>query len=129
MISIFHKEATGVECHSSTHKTNNHWFLSFCSNDRVQICDSINSTLIETSKKSIQVLYGNFSRDNANVMVTFSPVQNQQDGHNCAVFAVAFAVEILDCKSPIGAVFHVPQLRNHLIYCLKSGALTPFPKI
>ena len=71
----------------------------------------------------------NFSRDNANVMVTFLPVQKQQDFHNWGLFAVAFAAEIFHGKSPIDAVFHVPQLRNHLIYSLKSGALTPFPKI
>ena len=62
-------------------------------------------------------------------MVTFFPVYKQQDGHNCRLFAVAFAAEILDGKSPIDAVFHVCQLRNHIIYYLESGALTPFPKI
>ena len=62
-------------------------------------------------------------------MVTFWPVQKQQDRHNCGVFAVAFAAKILDRKSPIGAVFHVPQHRNHLIYCLESGYLGLYPKI
>ena len=33
---------------------------------------------------------------NANVMVTFLPVQKQQDGHNFGLFTVAFAAEILD---------------------------------
>ena len=50
----------------------NHWFLRFCSNGGDQICDSFNSTLTQTLKKSIQVFYRNFPRDNANVMVTFS---------------------------------------------------------
>ena len=68
-------------------------------------------------------------RDNANVMVTFLSIQKQQDGLNYGLFAVAFAAEIIDYKSTKDAVFHVPQLRNHLIYCLESGALTPFPKI
>ena len=66
---------------------------------------------------------------NANVMVTFLPVQKQQDGHNFGLFTVAFAAEILDGKPLIDAVFNVPQLRNHLIYCLESGDLTPFPKV
>ena len=59
----------------------------------------------------------------------FLPVQRQQNGYNCGLFAVAFAAEILGSKSPIDAVFNVPQLRDHLIYCLESGTLTPFPKI
>ena len=43
------------------HDGNNHWFLSFFSNGRVQIYESLQSTLTQTSKKSIQVLYRNFS--------------------------------------------------------------------
>ena len=62
-------------------------------------------------------------------MITFLPLLKQQDCHNCGLFAVIFAAEILDGKPPIDAVFHVPQLRNHIIYCLESGALTTFPKI
>ena len=85
--------------------------------------------MTQASKKSIQALYRNFTRDNPNVMVTFLLVQKQQDTHNYGLFTVAFAAEILDGKSPIDAVFHVCQLRNHIIYYLESGALTPFPKI
>ena len=95
---------------------------------RVQICNSLNSTFTQTLKKSIQVLYRNFSRDNANVMVTFLPAQKQQDGHNCGLFSVAFATEVLDSKSLIDTVFHVPQLHDHLIYCTESEAFTSFPK-
>ena len=64
-----------------------------------------------------------------NMMVTVLPVKKQQDNHNCGHFAVAFDIEILDSKSQIDAVFHVPQLRNQLTHCLESGALAPFPKI
>ena len=109
----------------------NHWFLSFCSNSRVQVCDSLNSTLTRTSRKSIQSLYKNVGQkhDSGNVRVTFLPVQKQPDGHNCGLFAVAFAAEILAGKSPIEAVFDEAQMRDHLIFCLEEGALTPFPKV
>ena len=80
-------------------------------------------------KKSIQALHRNFSRDNTNLTLTFLPVEKQQDGHNCCLFGVAFTVEILEGKSPIDAVFHVPQPCSQLIYCLESGTLRPFPKI
>ena len=62
-------------------------------------------------------------------MVTFFPAQKQQDGHNGGLFAVAFAAEVLDSKSLIDTVFHVPQLHDHLIYCTECEVLTPFPKI
>ena len=61
--------------------------------------------------------------------LTFLSVQKQPDGHNCGLFAVAFAAEILAGKSPIEAVFDVAQMRDHLIFCLEQGALTPFPKV
>ena len=70
-------------------------------------------------------MYRNFFRDNENMMVTFLHAQKQQDGLNCG----HSAAEILDSKSTTDAVFRVPQLRNHLIYCLESGVLTNFPKI
>ena len=111
------------------HDGNNHSFLSFSSNDCVQACGSLNSALTQTLKTSSQALYRHFSPDNANVMVTFLSVQKKQDHHNYDLFAVAFAAETLDSKSPIDTVFHVPQPRNHLAYCLECGALTPFPKI
>ena len=48
-------------------------------------------------------------------MVTFLPGlrgnfcgQKQQDGDNCDLFAMTFPAQILDNKSPICAVFHVP---------------------
>ena len=108
---------------------NNHQFLSFCLNGHVQLCDNLNSTLTQASKKSIQALYRNFTRDNPNVMVTFLLVQKQQDTHNYGLFTVAFAAEILDGKSPIDAVFHVPQLLNHLLNCLALREKCPYSEL
>ena len=113
------------------HNGINHWFLSFCSNSRVQICDGLNSTLTRTSRKSIQSLNKNVGQknDSGNVRVTFLSVQKQPDGHNCGLFPVAFAAEIFAGKSPIEAAFDVDQMRDHLIFCSEQGALTPFPKV
>ena len=113
------------------HNGINHWFLSFCSNSRVQVCDSLNSTLTRTSRKSIQSLYKNVGQknDSGNVRITFLHVQKKPDGQNCGLFAVAFAAEILAGKSPIEAVFYVAQMRDHLIFCLEQGALTPIRQL
>ena len=81
------------------HDSNNHWFLIFCSNARVQICNSVNPSLTQTSKKPIQ-----------------------QDGHSCSLFAMEVTAEMFGSKSSTDAVFHVPQLRNHLTCCLESAA-------
>ena len=111
------------------HDGANHWFLSFCSNARVQICDSLRSSLTRSSRKSIQSLYKHFLADGGKQIITFLPVQKQPDGHNCGPFAIAFAAEILDGSSPSEAVFAVQEMRRHLITCLEMQRLTPFPKV
>ena len=72
------------------HDGSNHWFLSFCSNGRVQICDSLRSSLTPSSRKSIRSLYKNYV-PNGGERMTFLPVQKQPDGYNCGAFAIAYA--------------------------------------
>ena len=76
------------------------WFLSFCSNGRVQVCDSLRSGLTRSSRKSIRSLYKHYVADDGEQIVTFLPLQKQPDGHNCGPFAIAYAAEILDEHSP-----------------------------
>lgn len=66
--------------------------------------------------------------ENGKVNPIFLPVQQQPDGFNCGVFAIAFAAEILDGQSPIEASFDVAKMRDHLILCLEQETLHPFPK-
>ena len=112
------------------HDGSNHWFLSFCSNGRVQICDSLNAKLNRVSSKCVQALYKIFVDCwSGRVLVSFLPVQKQTDSCNCGPFAVAFAAEILDAKSPIEARFDVKKMRGHLRSCLIKKQLDPFPKV
>ena len=48
------------------HDGANHWFLSFCSNGRVQVCDSLRSSLTRSSRKSIRSLYKHYIADGEN---------------------------------------------------------------
>ena len=105
----------------------NHWFLSFCSNGRVQVCDSLNTILIRSSRKSIRLLCKHYFAGDE--VISFLPVQRQSDGYNCGIFAIAFAAEILDGKSPSEAIFSVDEMRGHLILCLEMQKLSPFPKL
>ena len=61
--------------------------------------------------------------------MTFLPVQKQSDGYNCGPFAIAYAAEVLDGKSPIDARFDVSKMRDHVMLCLENKVLTPFPKV
>ena len=108
---------------------NHYWFLSFCSNERVQVCDSLRSSLTRSSEKSIRSLYKHYVADGGEQIVTFLPVQKQPDGQNWGPFAIAYAAEILDRRSPSEAVFDVNKMREHLITSLDMQRLTPFPKV
>ena len=45
------------------------------------------------------------------------------------LFAIAFAADIFDGKSPSEAIFSVDEMRGHLISCLETQKLSPFPKV
>ena len=110
------------------HDGANPWFLNFCSNRRVQVCDSLRSSLTRSSRKSIRSLYKYYVADGGEQTVAFLPVQKQPYGHNCGPFAIAYAAEILDERSPSEAVFDVNKMREHLITCLEMQSLIRFLK-
>ena len=111
------------------HDGSSHWILTFCSNGRVQTCDSLKTSLSRVNEKCVHALYKNFVNDSGKLIVSFLPVQKQPDGYNCGPFAIAFAAEILDGKSPMEAHFDVTKMRRHLITCLKNQRLSSFPKV
>ena len=76
----------------------------------------------------MKALYILFLDIRGKMRVTFLPVQRQDDGSNCGAFAIAFAAEILDGKSPMSAHFDVGAMGLHLIKCLETKELAPFPK-
>ena len=90
------------------HDGSGHWLLTFCSNGRVQICDSLKTSLSRVNRKCVYALYKNCSEK---FIVSFLPVQKQSDGYNCGPFAIAYAAEILDGRSPIEANFDTKRMR------------------
>ena len=59
------------------------------------------------------------------ITLSFLRVQQQTDGHNCGIFAIAFAAEILGGASPMDANF---DMRPNLVSCLENKQLKRFPK-
>ena len=109
------------------HDGRNHWILSFCSNGRVQVCDSLNTALTHSSRKAIRSLYKHYFAGDE--VIFFLPVQRQPNGYSCGLFAIAFTAEILDGKSPSEAIFSVDEMRGQFISCLETQKLSPFPKV
>ena len=55
-------------------------------------------------------------------------VQQQPNGVDCGVFAIAFAVDILNGFAEIGKRFDVGKMRSHLLKCLEEEEFTLFPR-
>ena len=86
-------------------------------------------SLSRVNRKCVHALYENCVKE---FIVSFLPVQKQNDGYNCGPFAIAFAAEILDGKTPMEARFDVERMRGHLkmfgkqIYHTIPKSLIPF---
>ena len=57
------------------------------------------------------------------------PVQQQKKGVDCGLFSIAFAISLAFGEDPSNSTYHSAALRPHLINCLTSGRISPFPKI
>ena len=55
-------------------------------------------------------------------------VQQQPNDVDCGVFAIAFAVDILNWFAEIGKRFDVGNMRSHLLKCLEEEEFTLFPR-
>ena len=56
------------------------------------------------------------------------PVQQQQNGSDCGVFAVAFLVEVATGGDVNTVIFRPEAMRGHLAKCIKENKFSPFPK-
>ncbi|XP_019851197.1 PREDICTED: uncharacterized protein LOC109581489 isoform X16 [Amphimedon queenslandica] len=55
-------------------------------------------------------------------------VQQQEGYTDCALFSIAYAVELCLGNNPENSCFDQGQLRNHLYKCFVNKSLIPFPK-
>ena len=103
------------------HDGSNHWFLSFCSSGRVQICDSLRSRLTSSSRKSICLLYKHYV-PNGGEELTRSPMVTTV---NCSRSHLQQSF-LMDAPPSEVRQFHVNEMRKHLIK--GDQTLTPFSK-
>jgi hypothetical protein len=61
------------------------------------------------------------------VEITLGKVQQQDNGTDCGVFAVAFATHIVYGSDPECVVFDTKLMREHLIGCLHKKEMSVFP--
>ena len=56
-------------------------------------------------------------------------VQQQKNGVGCRLFSIAFATSLAFGEDLSNSIYDSAGLRPHLIKCLTSGRIAPFPKI
>jgi len=55
------------------------------------------------------------------------PVQQQNNGYDCGLFAAAFATSLVCGVQPETVHFDISRMRNHLSDCLRAGKMEIFP--
>ena len=63
------------------------------------------------------------------LIIHVMPVQQQKNGVDCGLFSIAFATSLAFGEDPSNSTYDSAALRPHLIKCLTSGRIAPFPKI
>jgi len=61
--------------------------------------------------------------------LTNIPVQQQENGSDCGVFAIAFDTCLVYGCDPKEYTFNISRMRPHLIECLRTGTITLFPSL
>ena len=57
----------------------------------------------------------------------YAPCQQQTNGSDCGVFAIAFATSLVLGSTPQDMTYDIAKMRLHLVTCLRAGAMTQFP--
>ena len=115
------------------HTGKGHWMLSYTSEDCLAVItiDSMRSTR-ESISHSLQIQLATVYGHNSSMLkITMPFVQQQRNSVDYGVMCVAFLVEFCERghEGVISANYDLSQVRDHLLYCLGTGKLTPFPQI
>lgn len=110
------------------HVNNNHWVgvsSINCAPGYVNLMDSLSQPVISQEiTHLVENLLGHRYKG-----VNHLPVQQQLNGSDCGVFAIAIATCLMYGQNPSQAFFNITRMRPHLFKCLKAHAMELFPTI
>ena len=111
------------------HDDVNHWILSSNLSGEILIYDSIYSKQHnENIKEVLRDFYKNYIKDDT-LNVKYAFVQKQDGNSDCGLFAIAFAVDLVEGRDPCDIVYDQTKMREHLVNCFKEGKLLSFPRL
>ena len=108
------------------HTGNSHWVCVSsigCPPGHVKLYDSLYDDAIsqEIEQQTNDMLGGRL------VSLVPASVQQQSNGSDCGIFAIAFAACLVFGEDPSHVNLHVPKMRPHLAKCLKNCKISLFP--
>jgi CRISPR/Cas system-associated endoribonuclease Cas2 len=105
-----------------------HWVTSSTVRGRVEVADSLyNGRLSDSLINQLRQRYATLAVDNQ-ISVFVLPVQQQTNGVDCGVHAIASAIEFLVNDGDPLAHFDLRCMRQHLATCLEQGEMESFPR-
>ena len=106
----------------------NHWVcLSSigCSSGHVNLYDSFfHDVVCDDIEEQARSLLGQDFRG-----INVVPIQQQLNGSDCGIFAIAFATSLVFVQDPLSIQFDIPKMRPHLSRCLRSSRMELFPTV
>lgn len=110
------------------HTGGNHWVCASsigCEKGVVNLYGSLfNDVILDDLEQQVESLVG---EDFQGINVV--PIQQQSNGSDCGVFAIAFATSLVYTLDPNIPQLNVSKMRLHLYACLKACLITPFPTV
>lgn len=91
----------------------------------VQVYDSLSTRDLHSRTKEQIASICNCSSEQINIDMV--DVQQQSDGKDCGLFALAYMTAFCYSQDPSEKYFVHHQLRSHLVECLEKQAMSPFP--
>ena len=86
-----------------------------------------NGRIAEHTKKQIWSILNCAA---AKIKVNVFPVQQQSNGVDCGIYALAFCFYILSKRTnPVNDFFNQEKLKPHLLHCLTGGKMIHFPML
>ena len=108
-------------------KQRSHWLTSVNVDGDVKVMDSLGFRSTSDITKQLKARYAhNIDKDNR-LTVHVTPSAKQLNRADFGVYAIAYAIEIVSGGGP-NIIYDSDKMRQHLIECLETSLLTPFPR-
>ena len=109
---------------------NYHWIAisTFgCKKGEIILLDSLfrKNLTLHTKRQICKIMCSS----STSIIVKSMPVQQQNGGVDCGLFAIAVLEHLARTNEyPTAVWFNQPQMRNHALRCLKDDEIYPFPQ-